>query len=150
MTGILDGIDLVVFDKDGTMIEFSAMWAGWAADLADRLEGATGLSLERPLFTMLGFDPATGRVLPEGGLAATPMARLRERTRDVVVEAGLTVVAAEAAMAGAWHAPDPVALAKPLADLGRLFAGLEARASGSPSRPATIASRPSGRSMRSG
>ena len=30
-------------------------------------------------------------------------------------------------MARAWHAPDPVALAKPLADLGRLFAGLAAR-----------------------
>jgi phosphoglycolate phosphatase-like HAD superfamily hydrolase len=127
VTGILDGIELVVFDKDGTLIEFSAMWAGWATDLAHRLEDATGLSLGGSLFAMLGFQPATGRILPEGGLAATPMGRLRERTRDVVVEAGCTVAAAEAAMAVAWHAPDPVALAKPVADLGRLFAGLEAR-----------------------
>lgn len=80
MTGTLDGIDLVVFDKDGTLIEFSAMWAGWARDVADRLRRATGLPIERRLFEMLGFDPATARVLPGGGLAATPMARLRDQT----------------------------------------------------------------------
>ena len=32
----LDGIDLVVFDKDGTIIEFGAMWSGWAVALAER------------------------------------------------------------------------------------------------------------------
>ena len=35
-TDRLAGIDLVVFDKDGTLIEFHAMWSGWAADLAGR------------------------------------------------------------------------------------------------------------------
>ena len=30
---VLDGIDLVVFDKDGTLISFDAMWSGWAREL---------------------------------------------------------------------------------------------------------------------
>ena len=38
---ILDGIDLVVFDKDGTLISFDAMWSGWARELGSRLEIAT-------------------------------------------------------------------------------------------------------------
>jgi len=34
----LKGIDLVVFDKDGTLISFEAMWAGWARRLGARLD----------------------------------------------------------------------------------------------------------------
>ncbi len=121
MSRNLVGIDLVVFDKDGTLIAFDAMWGGWALDLAASLERAAGTPVGDALFAMLGFDPATGRVLPGGSLAATPMARLRERTGELLIAAGLTGAAAERALDGAWHAPDPVALAHPLADLAGLF-----------------------------
>jgi phosphoglycolate phosphatase len=126
VTRTLLGIDLVIFDKDGTLIEFDAMWGGWAMDLAAALSDGTGLPIEASLFSMLGFDPVTGRVLPGGSLAATPMARLRERTRDLLVEAGSTVALADAVLADAWHAPDPVELARPITDLGALFGRLRA------------------------
>jgi phosphoglycolate phosphatase len=120
----LDGIGLVVFDKDGTIIEFGHMWRGWAVALADALDTATGRSIEAPLFAMLGYDAATGTVLPGGGLAATPMARLRERTHEVLVHVGLTHEAAEVALGVAWHAPDPVGLVRPITDLAVLFGRL--------------------------
>ena len=61
----LDGIDLVVFDKDGTLIDFGPMWSGWAETLGRRsLEAATGRPIEAPLYAMLGYDPATRTVLP--------------------------------------------------------------------------------------
>ncbi|MFL5718718.1 MAG: HAD family hydrolase [Chloroflexota bacterium] len=126
MTLRLDGIDLVVFDKDGTIIEFGAMWSGWAVALAAALRDSIGRSVDEPLFAMLGFDPQTGRVLPGGGLAATPMARLCERSRDVLIDAGVDGAAADRALAAAWHAPDPVGLARPLADLTALFGRLHA------------------------
>lgn len=124
MTVRLDGIDLVIFDKDGTLIEFGSMWSGWAVAIADALRVEVGRSVEGPLFEMLGYDAATGVVRPGGGLAATPMARLRERTHEVLVAEGLSDADAERALAAAWHAPDPVGLARPLADLAALFTGL--------------------------
>ena len=124
MTVGLDGIDLVVFDKDGTLIDFGGMWRGWATDVAAALRASTGRPIEGPLFAMFGYDPATGRIQAGGGLAATPMARLRGHTRDILVAAGLATSEAERALRTAWHAPDPVALARPLTDLVALFSGL--------------------------
>ena len=120
----MDDIDLVIFDKDGTLIDFGAMWRGWATEVAAALRASTGRPIEEPLFAMFGYDPAAGRILPGGGLAATPMARLRNRTRDILVAAGLTTSDAERALQMAWHAPDPVALARPLIDLAALFSEL--------------------------
>lgn len=124
MTVPLEGIDLVIFDKDGTLIEFGRMWAGWAVALADGIRASAGRSVEAPLYQMLGFDPATGRIMPGGGLASTPMARLRDRTREVLLEGGLNDAAADRALEAAWHAPDPVGLARPLTDLHALFGRL--------------------------
>ena len=122
----LDGIDLVVFDKDGTIIEFGSMWSGWAVALVEGLTAATGRPIAAPLYAMLGVDPATGTVLPGGGLAATPMARLRDRTREVLVASGMSEADAERALEAAWHAPDPVASARPVTDLRALFDRLRA------------------------
>jgi phosphoglycolate phosphatase len=122
----MHAVDLVIFDKDGTLIDFSSMWSPWAQALAEALRSATGRAIDGPLFEMLGYDAATRTVRPGGGLAATPMARLRERTRDVLIEAGVPEVEADRAVEAAWHAPDPVELVHPLADLVRLVARLHA------------------------
>jgi HAD superfamily hydrolase (TIGR01509 family) len=123
----LDGIDLIVFDKDGTLIEFHLMWGGWVGDLATRLEAATGLALREGLFEILGVDPASGMVAWHGLLAATPMARIRDAIEAYVDAAGAGPGRAAAAVADAWNAPDPVALAQPVTDLRDLLARLRTR-----------------------
>jgi phosphoglycolate phosphatase len=122
--GLLDGIDLVVFDKDGTLIDFDAMWAPWIVELAGRLERATGRSIAPRLFADLGFDPVAGRTIPGGPLAVLPMAILRDAVARVVARAGAGEAAAAAAIDEAWFVPDPVTTARPLADLPSLFAAL--------------------------
>jgi len=102
------------------------MWTGWAEDLATRLEVAVGRPIREPLFTMLGYDPGQQRADAHGGLIATPMARLREMTATVLERSGVGPDAADAALATAWHAPDPVTLAQPLADLDGLFRAIRA------------------------
>lgn len=116
---------LVVFDKDGTLIHFDAMWGGWVTVLADRLEAAAGIAARGPLFEAMGFDAAQGRVIAHGKLAATPMSALRALTVTVMRECGLSRAEAEAAVAAAWHIPDPVLLARPFADLPALFGALQ-------------------------
>lgn len=119
-------IALVVFDKDGTLIDFHAMWSGWAEDLADRLVAATTPDVRAPLFAMLGYDPAARVARPGGGLISTPMARLYDMTVAVLVGAGVAPADARDAVAGAWHAPDPTTTTHPLTDLHGLLGSLRA------------------------
>lgn len=122
----LDDIELVVFDKDGTLVDFHAMWSGWTVRLAADLERLTGQAVTSALYGALGFDPGLGRALPGRPLAATPMADLRVMAHDALVRAGVPVDRADAALDATWTGPDPVALARPLADLPALFGALRA------------------------
>ena len=124
LSPLLDGIDLVVFDKDGTLIDFDAMWGGWAIDIGRRLDAATGRPVAGDVFAAIGFDPTTNRVLPGGPLAVSTMAGIADTIAAVVRRWCPSVAAARRAVETAWFEPDPVALAKPLADLPDLFARL--------------------------
>lgn len=124
---MLSNFKLIIFDKDGTLIHFDAMWGGWVTELAWRLETACAQPVADALFRAMGFDPLSRRVLAHGRLAATPMVRLRALTVDVLRELGFTPADAEAAVAAAWHIPDPVTLARPFTDLAALFGALRQR-----------------------
>lgn len=123
----LEDIDLLIFDKDGTLIEFHLMWGGWVDALARRLEAAAGLSLREGLYPLLGVDPATGIVHAHGLMAATPMSRIREVVQAYVGEAGASPDVARTAVESAWHAPDPVGLAQPVTDLVALLGRIRDR-----------------------
>ena len=123
---LLQGIDLVVFDKDGTLIDFQRMWRGWVQALAADLEERIGRPFEAELLELMGVDPGTGVVHPHGLLAATPMARIREAVFAALLEARVSGPRAAIALAEAWHAPDPVALAHPVTDLVDLLGALQA------------------------
>ena len=123
---ILTGIDLVVFDKDGTLISFDAMWGGWARDLGTRLEIATRRPVAGDVFTTIGFDPVASRIQPGGPLAIATMAEIAELVGAVLRRWCPSVGAARRILAEAWFEPDPVASAVPLADLPRLFGTLRA------------------------
>lgn len=134
---LLAGIELAIFDKDGTLIEFERMWTGWverlAMDLVEALGEGSGdaADLAAGIHRFLGIDGATGRIDPHGLLAATPMARIRERLvvslADGTLGPGRDREIVARAVAAAWHAPDPVALARPVTDLHALCTALGGR-----------------------
>jgi phosphoglycolate phosphatase-like HAD superfamily hydrolase len=121
---MLEGIDLVVFDKDGTLISFEAMWSGWARELGARLEVTTRRPVAGDVFATIGYDPSTDRVQPGGPLALATNAQVHELVAAVLRRWCPNVAAARRILAEAWFEPDPVARAAPLADLAELFGAL--------------------------
>ncbi len=114
----------VIFDKDGTLIDFWTMWASWIKALARRIDTAAGQAVSTPLFGAVGFEPATGAIEPQGPFALMPLAQFYPFVVEAVRAAG--VADAQAVVRAAWFDPDPVTTAQPLADLPTLFGALTA------------------------
>jgi phosphoglycolate phosphatase len=115
----------IIFDKDGTLIDFDVMWGGWTVYLAGQLHQATGLNVHKALCLAFGYDEETNKVLAHGKLAASPMGQLRTLTTEVMQSLGLSLQSAENVVQECWCIPDPVLLAKPLTDLNTLFTRLQ-------------------------
>lgn len=111
----------IIFDKDGTLIDFDAMWGGWVVYLAEQLHLISGLIVREPLCLAMGFDDENKKVLAHGKLAATPMHLLYRLTIDVMQSLGLSAEKAEKVVEEGWCIPDPVLLAKPFTDTRALF-----------------------------
>jgi phosphoglycolate phosphatase len=111
----------IIFDKDGTLIDFDAMWGTWTIQLADRLQASIGLDVRETLCRCYGYDIAGRKILPDGKLTCTPMWRLRQLMFEVVTSFGISEREASCAVAKAWHVPDPVTLAKTFTDIQKLF-----------------------------
>lgn len=116
----------IIFDKDGTLIDFDAMWGGWVIYLAEQLHQISGLNVREALCIAMGYDDANKKVLATGKLAATPMHLLYRLTVEVMQSLGLSAENAEKVVAEGWYIPDPVILAKPFTDTRALFGSLHA------------------------
>src|SRR5512147_1661829 len=117
----------IIFDKDGTLIDFDAMWGGWVVFLAEQLHEVSGLHVREALCLAMGYDEANKKVLAHGKLAATPMSQLYRLTVDVMQSSGLSAAEAELAVENGWCIPDPVILAKQFTDTRALFGKLHSK-----------------------
>jgi len=70
--------DLVVFDKDGTLIDFHTLWGPRVERAIDATCSSLGWgqSLTNKLNTALGYDPQTAQVVSQGPLATAPISEL--------------------------------------------------------------------------
>jgi len=114
----------IIFDKDGTLIDFDAMWGNWTLQLAEQVQSAIGLDVRHALCECYGYDIARREILPDGKLTCTPMWQLRELLVGVVASSGITLPEASRMVERAWHVPDPVTLARPFTDIPKLFTNI--------------------------
>jgi len=114
----------IIFDKDGTLIDFDVMWGGWTIHMAEQLRLASGIDVRQALCLAMGYDEQKNKVLANSALASNPMARLYDLTVKVMHSQGLDKQEAMKVVEKAWCIPDPVILAKPLTDMRVLFGQL--------------------------
>lgn len=118
----LPAIRGLLFDKDGTLIDYQASWAPINLR-AGRLAAQGDLELAARLLTVAGVDPATGYAVSDGLLASG-------NTEDVAeawAEAGSPFRAAELTERLDTLFRSAVVAAVPVCDLTALFASLAGR-----------------------
>ncbi|WP_460274942.1 HAD family hydrolase [Celeribacter sp. ULVN23_4] len=68
----MHGIEAILFDKDGTLMDFQSSWGPWAAQAINRMCG-TDAGLNAAVAQALGFDMTRARFLPDSSvIAGTP------------------------------------------------------------------------------
>ncbi|PAV67532.1 hypothetical protein WR25_06691 [Diploscapter pachys] len=55
-------VKCVIFDKDGTLVDFHKMWLPWAVDTVRLCEAATKMPVGSAVYKTLGVDPHLGKV----------------------------------------------------------------------------------------
>ena len=112
---------LVVFDKDGTLIDFTLMWGGWVEAQAWRVEMTTHLPVREKLFDAMGYDWISRSIRSKGALCCTPMGELYKLAVRVLVTEGMAQAKAEHVIHQCWRMPDPVLTSRPLSNIPALF-----------------------------
>lgn len=116
---------LVVFDKDGTLIDFNLMWGGWIESQAWKLEMTTQLPVREKLFDIMGYDWIRRSIRSKGALCCTPMGQLYQLAIQVLAGEGIAPDRASEIIAQVWALPDPIATSRPLGDIPALFQSLQ-------------------------
>lgn len=128
--------DLVIFDKDGTLIDFAELWAYYTTSAVEALvatvetSGAKSASLRADLYAMLGYDPTHRRFDTQSPVVTAPLPTLYTLAAGVLYRHGWGWLDAELQV---QHAMIPV-MNEPLrremvhatAPLPALFAALRA------------------------
>jgi phosphoglycolate phosphatase len=124
--------DLVVFDKDGTLIDFEPMWGRLAAAWIEHLVADVGReSLRAELYRSLGYDIHRRRTQPQSPLAIATTDQLQTIVASVLYRAGIPWPEAEDRAWRAFDTGDELPLASlihPTGDVAGLLARLQAAA----------------------
>lgn len=120
-------VQLVVFDKDGTLIDFHELWGRRVEASVEALVCALdgGEDLCGHLFRGLGYDRVKRLTLSSGPLATAPMAKIATVVAAVLYQHGLSWEHAETSVAGTFlprfGAPLSAEAIRPRGDVAGLF-----------------------------
>ena len=124
--------DLIIFDKDGTLIDFKHLWAQKTIAGVEQLVAAIdgSAALRHDLYHTLGYDPVADEFAMQGPVITAAMSKLYTIAAAVLFQHGWPWLEAELLVEA--HLVPGMAnvltanLLRPTTDLRRLFAQLQA------------------------
>jgi phosphoglycolate phosphatase len=121
--------DLVVFDKDGTLVDFEFMWGRLAVAWVERLVAETGdRGLARDLYRSMGYDARQQRTKPQSPLAIASTGQLRAIVAGTLYRHGIPWPQAEDHTRRAFETGESLPLAeliRPTGDVRGLLQRLQ-------------------------
>jgi phosphoglycolate phosphatase len=116
----VSGIKAILFDKDGTLIDFEATWGPVNQQIGLMAAGGN-VEMSKTILDRCGVDAATGKTRPESPLAIAAADEIAE----ALMAAGSRLTKADLVL-GLHHLFSGAArFAKPLADMPQLFTTLK-------------------------
>ncbi|CAL1538648.1 unnamed protein product [Lymnaea stagnalis] len=96
-----DKAQLVIFDKDGTLICFHSMWSSWADKVIDSIAKKVDLEIHEKLYNALGVCPKTKRIFP-GLLAEQTTPVIQAELVKLLVDEGVDAAKATQSVVSSW------------------------------------------------
>jgi phosphoglycolate phosphatase len=133
VNGVSFDIDLIMFDKDGTLVDFHLLWGARTRQSVTALVQEIGGddALGQSLMRALGYDTAANKVIADGPLAVTSMAKIYTIAASVLFQHGFGWHEAERLIATYFtprmSALPTAELIQPRGDVGHLFRRLHQR-----------------------
>ncbi|GMT29241.1 hypothetical protein PFISCL1PPCAC_20538, partial [Pristionchus fissidentatus] len=119
-------VKLVIFDKDGTLVDFHSMWIPWAKATVALLEKETGIACAAAVYKTLGVDPITGKV-SMGALAEKTLLGIRADVSKTLQSLGINQDSADSICQIAVPEAVKDGVTRPVCDLISLFESLARR-----------------------
>lgn len=116
-------MSLVIFDKDGTLIDCNSVWLPWMEAHVQELEQVTGMQLSEQLYSAVGYCPKQNEYQDDGLLAHATVAGIKDKFKEVLVDHGLDHSDADKLVDGCcpeFDSGDTETLT-PLGDLTKIF-----------------------------
>lgn len=117
---------LIIFDKDGTLIDFQSTWTPWLMALAKSLEADCKFNVSQPLYDIMGFCEKTSTLSDSSLLAYASMDVIKEEIKGMLLKNGCEAKNVEGLLRKCWkechsnNTKQPI----PTTDLPSLFTNL--------------------------
>ena len=117
---------LIIFDKDGTLIDFQSTWTPWIIALAQSLEADCNFDVSSRLYDIMGYCNKTETLRDSSLLAYASMDIIKEKIKNMLLENGVDDNAVDSLLRKCWkechvnNTSQPV----PTTDLPNLFGNL--------------------------
>jgi len=116
--------EVVIFDKDGTLVCFHTMWNSWCEELAKRMNKETESDLSADIYDMMGYDSQTKKI-GMGMLAEKTHPYIKEKVVEMLVKQGFSEWEAKQVLKKTWKDTPENMQIKMTGNLRALFSRLQ-------------------------